>query len=132
MTSLATTKREAVAAAIRTAVEELEGTWSTYGSPVDVYSLPAVVIGPGDPYREQSTFGNFGENRETLRLIAHVFINRASGNTALDIFDVAADAIMEAVDGVSYSTRWADVTLSGVVTVGETEALGAAIQIEVL
>lgn len=132
MTSAAITKRNAVATAIRTNVEALEGAWAVYASPVDVTSLPCVVIGPDEPYRQQDTFGTFGNNREKLRLIGHVFLNRATGNTALDMFDEAFDAVMDAVDGLDYSTRWGDITLNGLVVVGDMEALGGQIPLEVL
>lgn len=132
MTSAAITKREAVASAIRTAVESLEGGWAAYASPVDVVSLPCVLIGPGEPYRERMTMGLQGTFRERIRLTGNVFLNRATGNTALDIFDEAADAVIGALEDVSYSTDWKGMRLLGEVEVNGHDALGAVIDIEVL
>lgn len=132
MTSLATTKRTAVADAIRTAVELLPGGWSTYPSPVDITSLPCAVVGPGEPYRERLTLGAHGTSRERIRLVGHLFLNRATGNDALDLFDEATDAVLGALDSVSYSTDWNGMRLIGEVMVQGHEALGARIDIEVL
>lgn len=132
MTSLATTKRETVTTAIRTSIEALDGGWAAYPSPADIVSLPCVVLGPGEPYRQRLTLGDFGTSRERLRLVAHVFVNRAVGHEALDMFDDAADAVLEALDSVSYSTDWTAVRPVGEVEVNGHEALGASIDIEVL
>lgn len=132
MTSLAITKRTAVTSAIRTKVEALPGGWAAYPSPVDVVSLPCVVVAPGEPYRERLTLGAFGTSRERIRLVGHVFLNRATGNDALDMFDEATDAILGALDAVLYSTDWVGMRPVGEVEVNGHDALAARIDIEVL
>lgn len=129
MTSAWTTRRQTVADALREAFEELEGGWSVYDQPTDVQSLPAVVLGPDDPYRRPLTFGL---EQQEQRLIAHMFVNRALGNEALDRFDEAADTVITALDGIAESTRWESLRLTGEVLVGEQPALGASMQVSVL
>lgn len=131
MTSAAITKREAVATAIRAGIATVPGAWAVYANPADIVSLPAVVIGPGEPYRERMTFGP-GLAKERIRLTAWLFVNRAVGGGALDLFDEAADAVIGALDTATYSCAWSGMDPQGSVTVGEVDALAATIDIEVL
>lgn len=132
MTSAATLRRQAVTTAIRAGVGALSGGWSAYPSPADVLSLPAVVVAPGDPYREPITFGQEGTYRERMRLVAHLLLARSQGDTALDQVDAAQDAVFAALDGVPYSTRWSATRVAGTVDVDGIPALAATIDIEVL
>lgn len=132
MTALATLKRQAVATAVGTGLASLEGGWTAYASPVDSVSLPAAVLGPGEPYREPLTFGDFGTAGERMRLTLHLLAKRATGNTALDAFDEAQDAVFAALEDVTYPTRWATTRVTGEVEVSGEAALGAQIDIEVL
>jgi hypothetical protein len=127
--SVWTTKRQAVADALQTALETTEARWVAYPSPADVLSLPACVIGPDEPYRQPL---NLGQQGQEMRLVIHLFVNRATGPHALDIFDEATDAIIGALDDITYSVAWSALRLTGEVAVGQEPALGASLQFSVL
>jgi hypothetical protein len=127
--SVWTTKRQAVADALQTALETTEARWVVYPSPQDAMSLPAAAIGPDEPYRRPLTLG---QQEQEMRLVLHLFVNRAAGNHALDIFDEAADAMLGALDDITYSVAWDSLRLTGEVLVNEQPALGASLQFSVL
>lgn len=133
MTSLSTTKREAIATALRTQFADMPGGWAVFASQRDTVSLPCVVIGARDPYREPLTLkDSSGVQKERLNLFAGVFIRRDAGNEALDLFDEACDRVLAALHAVSYPCGWGSFSAPGGLDVDGTPALAASLDFEVV
>jgi hypothetical protein len=134
VTSLAITKRQAIATALKTEFADMPGGWSVYPSQQDTVSLPCVVVGARDPYRQPLTFADAedGRQREQLNLFIGLYHRRDTGNTALDIFDEACDRVLAALASVTYSCGWDSFTPPGGLEVDGVPALGSSVDIEVV
>ena len=91
----------------------LGGSWTVSAEPPDVVNTPAVVIGPGDPYRQPLLFKS-----NDIRLRATVLI---SGNVVspLDELDEALDTVTRAID-----TLQEQVVVTQVGSVGLAQEIG--------
>lgn len=105
-------KREAVAAAITTA---LGSGWNVHAAPPENVLAPAAVVGPRSPYRDWGTFGT-----EDVNLQITFFVQRAIGAAALDMLDTALDTVLEALDAVP------NAMVDGAATVGEAKSQSGA------
>jgi len=130
MTSAVVTARGGFATALRAGVASLPGGWAVYAAPQDVTSVPALVIGPGSPYREPTTFGG-ASAKEQVNLVLHGFVRRDAGNDALDLMDEAWDDV-KTVLGAMPSADWSGMTPEGAVDVNGIPALGFTADVSVL
>lgn len=134
MTSAATLKREAIATELRTALADLPGGWSAYASQRDVVSLPCVVVGARDPYREPLAFRSdaTGRQAERLNLWVGIFVRRDAGNEALDIIDEAFERVLEALDAVDFSCAWSSLSEPAGQEVAGAQVISASVDVEAL
>lgn len=72
-------QREAIATAIRASVPS---KWTVYAAPPDNEVLPCILVAPGSPYMDRTTFSGWEAG---LRLL--VMQQVAAGAVALDVLD---------------------------------------------
>lgn len=136
MTSVHTTRREAIATALRTTFADMPTGWVVYAQQQDVVSLPCVVVAPRDPYRVPLAFADAtGAQREQTNLFVGMYVRRDAGNTATDVFDEAGDRVLAAfalVQAAGHSVGWESIDAPAGDQVAGVDILMSTVDIEVV
>ena len=97
---------------------------SVYPYPADLVKAPAVVIRPGDPYLEPSTY-----DRRRVNLEVDVIVPRTRVEDQLTALEELIDTVLSAIaaDPRSRRFQWEQVSAPGELTQGDIAYLGSTI-----
>lgn len=118
MSSTSTTRRELAA----DLAEDLDDAWHVYSEPPANVTVPAIVIGPRDPYIVRATVKAWD-----LQLVASIVVAVAAPSP-LDEIDRAIDALRTAVLARS-DVRWESVRGPQLATQAGVEQIVAGVDI---
>lgn len=97
---------------------------SVYPYPADLVKAPAVVIRPGDPYFEPSTY-----DRRRVNLDVDLLVPRTRVEDQLAALEELIDTVLDAMaaDPRSRRFQWLEVSAPGEITQGDIAYLGSTI-----